>query len=99
MFLSQWLEDELEMRQEEVVEKTLQKGLQEGMEKGLVKGEKIAIIELICKKLKAGVPCENIADFLQEDIEYVKKIKEVGLKTEPQFDKKQVYDCLVESVK
>ena len=87
MFLSQWLEDELEMRQEEVVEKTLQEGREEG--------ERLAIIELISKKLKAGVSCEIIADFLQEDIEYVKKIEEVGLKTEPKYDAERIFEIIM----
>lgn len=95
MILSQWLENEKEMVQEEGWTKGLEAGrkagMEEGMEAGRKEGEKYAIVEIVCKKLANGMLSENIADFLQEDVEYINKIKEIGEKTTPKYNIDQVF--------
>ena len=49
-------------------------------------GRMETVVELVCQKTSRGMTAEGIAEFLEIDIQVVKRICEVAKKYEPEYD-------------
>ena len=62
-----------------VEEKGVKKGIEQGMKKGMEKGMKKENISTIQKMLNKGIEPTQIADLLDESVEYIEKIQSIIL--------------------
>ena len=76
-------QDEREIGEEVGFQKGVQYGIQHGIQK--------AIIQMICKKLRRGKSTEMIADELEEDFEFIKRVCLIAEKYAPEYDCEQIY--------
>lgn len=74
-----------------------QEGLQEGLEQGLEQGKRIALIDMICKKLAKGKSPQTIAIELDEDPTYIRCICDTALHFAPDYDSQKIYEEMKQS--
>lgn len=79
-------------------EKQLMFAERTGREEGREEGSELKIISLVCKKLIKEKSIEIIADELEEDIEYVKRIYDVAKCYAPEYDVVKIYETLKSQV-
>lgn len=68
----------------------LQAKWQDGIKTGRIIGERLSEISLICKKLQKGMQAEEIADFLEIDVEKVKQIIRIAQETAPDYNAEEI---------
>ena len=71
-------------------------GRTEGLVQGQAKGEKLKLIEMICKKLRKGKTPEEISEDLEEDMEVILRICNAANEYAPDYDAEKVYSKLYE---
>lgn len=59
-----------------LMEKGMKKGMEKGVEKGIEKGMRSKLIEIVKKKLAKNLSVEEIAEILEEPIEFIQEIVE-----------------------
>ena len=69
-------------------------GKEEGIEIGRTEGERIKLIQLVCKKILKGKSVAIIAEELEEEIEIVEKICSVAEQYAPEYDMEKIYETL-----
>lgn len=65
-------------------------GLKEGLKEGRSEGEVLKVISQIRKKLVRNVSEEDMADMLEEELEYIKKIVKL-VQENPEFSDEQIF--------
>lgn len=72
----------------------ISKGYEKGIEKGIEKGELCKLINQICIKAKKSCSPEQIAEQLEENIDIINKIYQLGLNTTPQYNETEILNKL-----
>ncbi len=62
-------------------------GLKEGIKEGMRKGENKKLIQIVCRMLRRKNTPEEIADDLEENVDYIKKIHQIAEECSYDFDK------------
>ena len=71
----------------------LQEGRQEGRQEGLQEGGSLKLISLIRKKLIKSLSIEEIAEFLEEDTEFVRTVAGL-IKENPQMRDEEIFELI-----
>lgn len=66
----------------------------DGVVKGEIRGRKLALIELICRKLKRGLQSDQIASDLEEDFIETERICKAAQQCAPEYDSEKIYQLL-----
>ncbi len=74
-----------------VLEFNLEKHLNTVREEGREEGAELKMITKICQKIQKGKTIEAIAEELEEDEEYVKRVCEIANRFAPEYDIKKIY--------
>ena len=69
-------------------------GLEKGQAIGLEKGENQHLISQICKKMSKGKVVEQIANELEEDVSTIRKIYDIAIGLEPDYDIEKIMEKL-----
>lgn len=77
-----------------VLEFNFEKRLKTVREEGREEGADLVRISQICKKLSKGKSIQMIADELEEDVEYVKRICQIAERFAPEYDVNKIYSEL-----
>ncbi len=97
------LEEFLKTRRNEIVnallteydeERVLEDLREESFEDGKAEGEMLKVIDLIIRKIKKGMPPEEIAEFLEEDISVIDQICELFREHPSDYDLEAIYKHL-----
>ena len=83
-----------EYDEEAVMEGFRQRAYEEGEADGLEKGENQHLISQICKKMSKGKVVEQIADELEEDVSTIRKIYDIAIGLEPDYDIEKIMEKL-----
>ena len=67
---------------------------EDGYEDGREEEHVSNLIDKVCRKLKKGMPIDEIADALEESIEEIKKIANAAQKFAPEYPLDKIYDFL-----
>ena len=87
-------EMDIQVHEEEAYEDGFETGYKDGLTKGIEKGELSKLISLVCKKAKKSYTPLQIATQLEEDINIIKEIYELALKTHPQYNEFDILNDL-----
>lgn len=79
-----------EYDEEAVMEGFRQRAYEEGEADGLEKGENQHLISQICKKMSKGKVVEQIADELEEDVSTIRKIYDIAIGLEPDYNVEKI---------
>ena len=79
-----------EYDEEAVMEGFRQRTYEEGEADGLEKGENQHLISQICKKMSKGKVVEQIADELEEDVSTIRKICDIAIGLEPDYNVEKI---------
>lgn len=71
-------------------EEGLKEGRQEGLKEGRSEGEILKVISQVRKKLARNVSAKDIAEMLEEELDYIIKIVE-AVQDNPQFSDEQIF--------
>lgn len=85
-----------EYDEERVLEDLREESFEDGREEGREEGEMLKVIELVIRKVRKGMPPEEIADILEEDIGVIEKICKVICEHPADCETIKIYNQLKE---
>lgn len=77
-----------------VLEFNLERQLKFEREEGREEGADLKTISQVCKKLIKGKSVEEIADELEEEVDYINKICDIAAKFAPDYDVNKIYKAM-----
>ncbi len=85
-------ETDIRVKQEEARED----GIEYGKKLGIDQGQRLKLIQLVCKKLARGRKPKDIADALEEDVSEIETICEAAADFAPDYDCEMIYKKMTE---